>query len=66
MKLAKEANADILKKMYDILEDNNQKSLNQLLECASLTEEEYMQALFFVSSWCVNLIRLFLHDDTLH
>ena len=23
-------------------------------------------ALFFVSSWCVNLIRVFLHDDTLH
>ena len=22
--------------------------------------------LFFVSSWCVNLIRVFLHDDTLH
>ena len=22
-------------------------------------------ALFFVSSWCVNLIRVFLHDDTL-
>ena len=21
---------------------------------------------FFVSSWCVNLIRMFLHDDTLH
>ena len=20
----------------------------------------------FVSSWCVNLIRVFLHDDTLH
>ena len=31
--------------MYDILEDNNQKSLKQLLECASLTEEVYMQAL---------------------
>ena len=45
LKSAKEANADILKKMYDILEDNNQKSLKQLLECASLTEEEYMQAL---------------------
>ena len=24
------------------------------------------RALFFVSSWCVNLIRVFLHDDTLH
>ena len=23
-------------------------------------------ALFFVSSRCVNLIRVFLHDDTLH
>ena len=23
-------------------------------------------ALFLVSSWCVNLIRVFLHDDTLH
>ena len=23
-------------------------------------------AIFFVSSWCVNLIRVFLHDDTLH
>ena len=45
LKSAKEANADILKKMYDILEDNNQKSLKQLLECASLTEEAYMQAL---------------------
>ena len=22
--------------------------------------------LFLVSSWCVNLIRVFLHDDTLH
>ena len=22
-------------------------------------------ALLFVSSWCVNLIRVFLHDDTL-
>ena len=21
---------------------------------------------FFVSSWCVNLIRVFLRDDTLH
>ena len=21
---------------------------------------------FFVSSWCVNLIRVFLHDDTLY
>ena len=21
---------------------------------------------FFISSWCVNLIRVFLHDDTLH
>ena len=23
-------------------------------------------ALFFVSSWCSNLIRVFFHDDTLH
>ena len=23
-------------------------------------------ALFFVSSWCVNLTRVILHDDTLH
>ena len=31
--------------MYDKLEDNNQKSLKQLLECAFLSEEVYMQAL---------------------
>ena len=24
------------------------------------------KALFFVSSWCSNLIRVFFHDDTLH
>ena len=24
------------------------------------------RALCFVSSWCVNLIRVFLHDDALH
>ena len=45
LKSAKEDNADKLKKMYDKFEDNNQKPLKQLLECASLTEEEYMQAL---------------------
>ena len=45
LKSAKEAYADILKKMYDKLENNDQKFLNQLLECASLTEEVYMQAL---------------------
>ena len=37
LKSAKEAYADILKKMYDKLENNNQKSLKQLLECASMT-----------------------------
>ena len=45
LKSAKEAYADILQKMYDKLENNNQKFLKQLLECASLTEEVYMQAL---------------------
>ena len=24
-----------------------------------------VMSFFFVSSWCVNLIRVFLHDDTL-
>ena len=45
LKSAKEAYADILKKMCDKLENNIQTSLKQLLECASLTKEVYMQAL---------------------
>ena len=36
---------------------------NNLFDCCTKQES---RALFFVSSWCVNLIRVFLHDDTLH
>ena len=37
------------------------------LDKETLTNEFLGEALAdFVSSWCVNLIRVFLHDDTLH
>ena len=34
--------------------------------CNHILFEETVSKTNFVSSWCVNLIRVFLHDDTLH
>ena len=48
----------------EFLSQRHEKRLNERFSLA-LTICESL-ALFFVSSWCVNLIRVSLHDDTLH
>ena len=36
------------------------------LEVFFSSDYQCVMSPFFVSSWCVNLIRAFLHDDALH